>query len=152
MPYKKVIPIGQLSGAELEKRLAKNQKKWQRTKALGWKKKPRTKIQKEHTRFRERTIVQPKRIAINNQLCYERLVMGCSECGETDILVLEFDHLDGTTKIKGGIAKVRQRCSTPKLIAELDKCRVLCANCHKRRTAKQFGSWRLEHSVATPSV
>jgi hypothetical protein len=91
------------------------------------------------------------RIGANNHLCLDRLKTGCIECGESDILVLEFDHLDEYSKTSG-ISQLRKTGLTAKLVEELHKCVVLCANCHKRRTAKQFGSWRLEHSVTTPLV
>lgn len=65
----------------------------------------------------------------------------CVDCGETDIIVLEFDHVFG-----------KKRCGVPLMVAggvswevilsEIDKCLVRCANCHKRMTAKRGKSWR----------
>lgn len=60
----------------------------------------------------------------------------CVDCGETDPVVLDFDHVRGT--------KVRDLCrmaawgtSAEKLAEEMNKCEVRCANCHRRKTAKQ---------------
>lgn len=64
---------------------------------------------------------------------------GCSLCDERDFKCLEFDHLDPTTK-KLAISKmVSGGYSTKTIFKELQKCRILCANCHKKHTANQFG-------------
>jgi hypothetical protein len=57
---------------------------------------------------------------------------GCADCGEDDPIVLEFDHLDAGTK-SGDIATMAAG-SWDALEAELAKCEVVCANCHRRRT------------------
>lgn len=63
----------------------------------------------------------------------------CVDCGEGDPVVLEFDHKDDCEKIASISDMVRQRFSLKRLEAEISKCDVRCANCHRRRTAKQFG-------------
>ena len=64
----------------------------------------------------------------------------CADCGETDIIVLEFDHIDRNNK-KGNIGNLLRR--EPSLvIAEIEKCVVRCSNCHTRKTAKEFGWWK----------
>ncbi len=62
----------------------------------------------------------------------------CVDCGESDPLVLEFDHRDGVDKLET-IAFLRARGRRDELLAEIEKCDVRCSNCHQRRTAKQFG-------------
>ena len=71
---------------------------------------------------------------------------GCADCGEMDPVVLEFDHLDPTTKDP----RLRERpratltnLSRARMEAEAAKCDVVCANCHRRRTARR----RLEQKV-----
>ncbi len=67
------------------------------------------------------------------------LAKGCLDCGEKDLTVLEFDHVRGV-KIKE-VSKLFN--STPEMIyAEIDKCDVVCANCHKRRTMLRRGGSR----------
>lgn len=64
----------------------------------------------------------------------------CVDCGETDAIVLEFDHVRG--KKQGNIADmVRRGMSRKRIEAEIAKCEVRCANCHRRVTAKRAG-WR----------
>lgn len=62
----------------------------------------------------------------------------CVDCGEADIRVLEFDHL--RDKIHAISQMVRWAVSLRRLQAEIDKCEVVCANCHRRRTATR-GNW-----------
>lgn len=62
----------------------------------------------------------------------------CVDCGETDPVVLEFDHADPGEKsfaVGDGIFWKPWE----EVVLELSKCDVRCANCHRRRTAKQRG-------------
>lgn len=60
----------------------------------------------------------------------------CVDCGETDPIVLEFDHLrDKKFSIASGL---RDR-EWQSVLDEMAKCEVVCANCHRRRTAKRGG-------------
>jgi hypothetical protein len=64
----------------------------------------------------------------------------CAACGEDDPLVLEFDHLADK---RADISKLIQSdCSWDQLRVELDKCVVLCSNCHKRKTHVESQSYR----------
>ena len=65
----------------------------------------------------------------------------CVDCGETDIIVLEFDHVgeEGTKKFNISDA-TRLGYGMPKLKAEMAKCEVRCANCHRKKTYER-GGW-----------
>jgi hypothetical protein len=63
----------------------------------------------------------------------------CVDCGENDPTVLEFDHVAGKDFTIGE----RLRDTRWELVlAEIAKCDVVCANCHRRRTAKRGGFLR----------
>ena len=63
----------------------------------------------------------------------------CVDCGETDPVVLEFDHLRDKSFSIG--AKLTNH-SWDAIVAEIEKCEVVCGNCHKRRTARRRQSNR----------
>ena len=63
----------------------------------------------------------------------------CVDCGETDPLVLEFDHLH--SKLFNISQALRDR-NWQSILDEIAKCEVVCANCHRRRTARQRGHIR----------
>jgi hypothetical protein len=63
----------------------------------------------------------------------------CVDCGESDPIVLELDHVRGT-KVMGVSKLAGNSASLVRLQAEIDKCEVRCANCHRRKTASSQ-SW-----------
>lgn len=67
----------------------------------------------------------------------------CIDCGESDPIVLEFDHLENKYK---DVAKLKRDSSIERLKIEIRKCEVRCANCHRRKTIQRIGDKiRLEH-------
>jgi hypothetical protein len=65
----------------------------------------------------------------------------CVDCGTTDIRVLEFDHLEPGTKVLDVAVLARSGYSLDRVKAEIAKCVVRCANCHRIRTHEQRGWW-----------
>lgn len=63
----------------------------------------------------------------------------CVDCGETDIVVLDFDHQ--RDKRLNIAHMINRGHSWDSIVAEIKKCEVVCANDHRRRTARAFG-WR----------
>lgn len=64
----------------------------------------------------------------------------CVDCGETDILVLEFDHVRGI-KTKA-ISKMIRDYSFQSLKEEIEKCDIRCVNCHRVKTAIERKTWK----------
>ena len=70
---------------------------------------------------------------------------GCCDCGETDPVVLDFDHLG---EKHGGVPTLALRWSLARLQGEIERCVVRCANCHRVRTLTTSDCWRAEGSWA----
>ena len=64
----------------------------------------------------------------------------CVDCGEDDPIVLEFDHLRDKIANISKMATMKRPWSV--ILAEIAKCEVVCANCHRRRTVARVGSFR----------
>jgi transposase-like protein len=60
----------------------------------------------------------------------------CVDCGETDLELLEFDHIDPKKK-EHNVSRLIGRSSWHRIEKEILKCRVVCISCHRKRTAKQ---------------
>jgi hypothetical protein len=65
----------------------------------------------------------------------------CKECGwkpktDEDAAIIEFDHRIGTKKLFN-VAHNKSKSISPRLKEELDKCEMVCSNCHARRTYRQ---------------
>jgi hypothetical protein len=67
----------------------------------------------------------------------------CMDCGYSNWIALEFDHREPESKIDAVTKMAGDGISLARLTEEIEKCDVVCANCHAIRTAKQFNSWRV---------
>ena len=66
----------------------------------------------------------------------------CIDCGETNLLTLDFDHREDKEE---NVAKlIWQVASWKRIQKEISKCDVRCSNCHRIKTAKQLNSWKLK--------
>ena len=64
----------------------------------------------------------------------------CVDCGETDIIVLEFDHVGEAGSKEFIISNAaRDGIGIKRLKAEIAKCEVRCANCHRKKTYERSG-------------
>lgn len=62
-----------------------------------------------------------------------KLAVGCCDCGYAEhAAALDFDHVRGPKKFT--IARGSQFFSKAEVLAEIEKCDVVCANCHRVRT------------------
>ena len=56
----------------------------------------------------------------------------CARCGEDHPACLDFHHRDPSTKVESVAVMVRERYSREKILAEIEKCDCICANCHRK--------------------
>lgn len=108
------------------------------------------------TRYQERAPVgRHKRCWTGHERLITEFVLNylashpCVDCGETDIVVLTFDHLPEHTKVASISQMSRTSCPgartptydgchcLPLVEQEIAKCDVVCANDHARRTSRR---------------
>jgi hypothetical protein len=69
------------------------------------------------------------------RICAYLSTRTCIDCGEGDVRVLEFDHVRGVKKASvSGLTSYTWHV----IQEEIDKCEVVCSNCHKKRTHAQL--------------
>ena len=81
---------------------------------------------------------KPCRVEVRKKIRLERReeflvykkTLSCVNCGHSDYRVLDFHHANDD-KDKGVSELVQQGYSMEKIMAEVSKCEVLCANCHR---------------------
>lgn len=101
--------------------------------------KEQKKFYKNNKEYQEKVLNgEKRRKKEKREWVYQFLLLNpCVDCGEGDPIVLEFDHVEGG-KI-GNVSKlIHNNCSLEKIKIEIGKCKVRCANCHRRKTAKDF--------------
>ena len=82
----------------------------------------------------QRTIV---RLDVRRRRWLYLLAHPCVDCGESDPLVLEFDHR--SEKRAAIVDLMRKHATWAEILAEIETCEVRCANCHRRKTAQTRG-------------
>jgi 5-methylcytosine-specific restriction endonuclease McrA len=64
----------------------------------------------------------------------------CLDCGERNPLVLDFDHVGPK---RGNVTRLAWfGHSLETIAAEIERCEIRCANCHRRVTAERGGHFR----------
>ena len=61
---------------------------------------------------------------------------GCAHCPEKDPVCLEFHHVDPDLKDINIADIANKGWGDKRLMSEIEKCEVLCSNCHKKEHAK----------------
>ncbi len=92
----------------------------------------RDRLQKWHLLNRQRNFFN---------ICEYHKTHPCIDCGESGIIVLDFDHREGENKLRT-ISSMKHWSCWDTIKAEIDKCDVRCANCHRRKTARDFNHYR----------
>jgi hypothetical protein len=95
-----------------------------------YRKNPKPWIQKAKKRNKEAR-EETKRLLVEYLLKHP-----CVDCDESDIVVLDFDHVRGEKR--ENVTRMAQiGYSWKTILREIEKCVVRCANCHRRKTAKE---------------
>lgn len=109
----------------------------------------RRKIWKEYynkhgSKYRENAVMRNRELKIILRSRMYDYLQGksCEKCGISDPRVLEFDHIDPKTKDFSIAKAMHDIMSWDKLLAEIQKCQILCANCHKIKTAAEQGWYK----------
>lgn len=62
----------------------------------------------------------------------------CMDCGrEYPPYVMDFDHRDPKLKINSIARGIRDMWSQKRILSEIKKCDLVCANCHRIRTYRE---------------
>ena len=72
----------------------------------------------------------------------------CVDCGESDVRVLDFDHIGEKRELVSSLVARGARWN--RIVEEIAECQVRCANCHRRVTAQRAGWSRLAGNVDDP--
>lgn len=80
---------------------------------------------------------------IANRFVYDYLLENpCVDCGESNPVVLTFDHVRGEKIKEVSILVGRSPTNLHMIREEMAKCEVRCSNCHVKKTARDFNWYR----------
>jgi hypothetical protein len=74
----------------------------------------------------------------------------CVDCGQEDMHLLEFDHVNGQ-KSRDISDLFTWGFNWSTIEAEIEKCEVRCANCHRIKTIEQGNGWRSTQPTKQPA-
>jgi hypothetical protein len=57
---------------------------------------------------------------------------GCKDCGESHVAALQWHHLNPDDKDRSPATMAKHGCCKERIEMEIEKCVVLCANCHAK--------------------
>ena len=83
-------------------------------------------------KVKSRTLKRNKKQNYKNRryIAFVKSLSECVDCGESNAVVLEFDHVRGVKK--SNVSDMANQSYSFKTIQEeIDKCEVRCANCHR---------------------
>jgi len=89
---------------------------------------------------RRRTNRQARRHVLAKWFVELKTSLVCVRCGESHPACIQFHHADPAEKEMSVSDAVRRGWSRKRILAELGKCEVLCANCHAKHHARQVAT------------
>lgn len=102
------------------------------------------------SRYANHAVSEKARLRVSNQARAQKLreeveelkKVPCKDCGiQYPPYVMDFDHVSGT-KIQAVSVLWRSGVSRERILEEISKCEVVCANCHRERTHQRRVSIR----------
>lgn len=72
----------------------------------------------------------------------------CTNCGFDKVAALDFDHLDEQEKEMNISLMIADGYSWENILKEIKKCQVLCSNCHRIKTARDY-KWYMSDIAVT---
>lgn len=73
-----------------------------------------------------------RRRELQDWMAEQKSILKCSRCVESHAACLEFHHTDPTQKDENLSTAVNRGWSVQRLISEIEKCEVVCSNCHRK--------------------
>lgn len=106
-----------------------------KNKKLEWRRSYYRKRYRESEAVRKDFRLRAKKLRLKLRKWLEeiRASRGCKECGERHPACLEFHHLDPKQDDIYLSDMVSRRLGRKRILLEIDKCVVLCSNCHRKR-------------------
>lgn len=83
--------------------------------------------------------------------CEYLLEHPCMDCGEDDIVVLESDHVRGIKKWNVS-RMIKAGYPWSSVLVELEKCEIVCRNCHVRREHLRQGGFKTKYAPLVESA
>lgn len=85
----------------------------------------------------EAAVAKRRRHQRNRTIVVEAKAVPCADCGRRfQTEQMDFDHVDASKD--GNIARLLWSVGEARLRAEMAECEVVCANCHRVRTARRL--------------
>lgn len=102
---------------------------------------------------RRRFYTRAARQKLSQRVNAIKLERGCADCGyRGHPVALDFDHVDPATKEATVSQLVKAAAAWARVEAEMAKCEVVCANCHRIRTWDQTQDQKDELDRVKPPI
>lgn len=130
---KQSVPWRKLNQSKLSERSRRYRERYpERVRAAQLKHHKTDKWKQTLSKRRKRKVAERKAIVDRIKLSH-----GCKDCGyNANPIALQFDHVRGEKYMCVSFA-VTKVLNINKILAEIEKCEVVCANCHLIRTEKR---------------
>lgn len=99
--------------------------------------------------YRNPEAMKARRVASQKSNCefIDSFKTACVRCGNADKRVLDFHHIDDSTKLFEVASRRVAGYAKNKIKAEIDKCEILCANCHRIHHWEEINENKLHRPV-----